>query len=75
MLPPKDGNPLAWGLALSIVTAGLVFLQSFMPADHQPFPEPAAAIGAAFAWGYIVCLMTDNVRQWLWRRSISSLRR
>jgi hypothetical protein len=74
LIPPKDGNPLAWGLVLSIVTACLVFLQQFFPVDHKPFTEPAAAIGAAFGWGAIMCLIVDNVRHWMWRRSNSPRR-
>lgn len=69
MNPPKQGNPLAWGLVLSIATALLMAIAHYFPAGKNPFHDPSASMAGAFAWGFILCLIKDNLAYWLWKRS------
>lgn len=71
MNPPKQGNPLAWGLITSIAVAGLMAIAHFFPEGKNPFKDPSAAMAGAFAWGFVICLIKDNLAYWLWRRANS----
>lgn len=72
MPAPKDFDPMIWGIVSVLLIGALVWIAQFMP--NRPFPNPAAAVGSAFAWGFGICLVTNNVRHWLWKRSSSRLR-
>lgn len=68
MTHPKPGNPLLWGFWAA---AGIAALQlvSFLiiPPEHRSL-KPYSEI-VAFAWGYGLCIVADNLRHWLWSRA------
>ena len=75
MTPPKEGNPLKWGLVASIGIGLLAFGLSFAHMPKPAFPDPGGAMVAAFSWGYGLCIVKDNVAFWLHRRTVKKLTR
>jgi hypothetical protein len=75
MLPPEEFNPAMWGFVAALSVGALFMVSLFFPVEHQPFTmSSAGTIAGAFGWGFISCLVVNNLRHWLWKRSTAPRR-